>query len=191
MILHGTSISPSVRKIMLALNYKGIRYELQPLNPYIEKELAHKRHPMGKVPVLEHEKLTILDSTVIAHYLDDVYPIPPLYPGNAHQRAQIRWLESYAATRVTSLIGGVLFYQKILRQKMQDKTCDEEAVNQCLTHHLPDVLHYLNQQVPPQGYVSDHFSIAEISLWSVFRSGWMSGYAYSHTIHSYMLIYNG
>lgn len=104
MILHGTSISPSVRKIMLALNYKGLRYELQPLNPYIEKELAHKRHPMGKVPVLEHDKLTIIDSTVIAHYLDDVYPIPPLYPGNAHQRAQIRWLESYAATRVSALI---------------------------------------------------------------------------------------
>ncbi|WP_231730692.1 glutathione S-transferase family protein [Photobacterium aquimaris] len=175
MILHGTSISPFVRKIMLALNYKGIRYELQPLNPYLEKELAHKRHPMGKVPVLEHGKLTIIDSTVIAHYLDDVYPIPPLYPGNAQQRAQIRWLESYAATRVTSLIGGVLFYQKVLRQKMQGKSCDQEAVNQCLTHHLPDVLHYLNQQIPSQGYISDHFSMAEISLWSVFRNGWMSG----------------
>ncbi|PSV22670.1 glutathione S-transferase family protein [Photobacterium leiognathi subsp. mandapamensis] len=189
MILHGASISPFVRKIMLALNYKGIRYELQPLNPFLEKELAHKRHPMGKVPVLEHDDITVIDSTVIAHYLDDTFPVPPLYPGDAKQRAQIRWFEAYASTRLTSLIGGVLFYQKILRAKMQDKPCDEEAVEQCIHHHLPNVLNYLEEQLPEIDYVGDHFSMAEISLWSIFRCGWMAGLRlqpHYPILHSYL-----
>ncbi|MGF1723405.1 glutathione S-transferase family protein [Photobacterium nomapromontoriensis] len=180
MILHGSSISPLVRKIMLALAYKGISYELQPLNPYVEKELAQKRHPMGKVPVLEHDGHNIFDSTVIAHYLDDLYPVPPLYPGNATERAQIRWLEEYADTRLTSLIGGVLFYQNILRGKMLNKDIDNEAVELCLEHHLPLALTYLEEQLPHDGYISEHFSMAEISLWSVLRSGWMAGLRVTH-----------
>ncbi|GHA38312.1 glutathione S-transferase family protein [Photobacterium aphoticum] len=180
MILHGSSISPFVRKIMLALAYKGITYELQPLNPYVEKELAQKRHPMGKVPILEHGELSIIDSTVIAHYLDDVYPVPPLYPGDAQARAKIRWLEEYADTRLTSLVGGVMFYQKILRGKMLDKDVDEEAVEQCIEHHLPLALTYLEEQMPEKGFVGEHFSMAEISLWSVLRSGWMAGLRFTH-----------
>ncbi|MGR5061695.1 glutathione S-transferase family protein [Photobacterium sp. DNB22_13_2] len=180
MILHGSSISPFVRKIMLALAYKGITYELQPLNPYVEKELAQKRHPLGKVPVLEIEQHSIMDSTVIAHYLDDQYPVPPLYPGDAITRAKIRWLEEYADTRLTSLIGGVLFYQKILRGKMLDKDVDEEAVEQCLEIHLPRAIQYLEEQLPEQDYIGNHLSMAEISLWSVLRSGWMAGLRFSH-----------
>jgi glutathione S-transferase len=175
MILHGASISPFVRKIMLALAYKGIAYDLQPLNPYLEKELAHKRHPMGKVPILEHNNQTIMDSTVIAHYLDDICPVPPLYPGTAEDRAKIRWLEEYSDTRLSSLIGGVLFYQKVLRGKILNKEVDQDAIDQCLQHHLPMVLDYLEQQVPAQGYICEHFSMAEMSLWSIFRNGWMAG----------------
>ncbi|KLV03901.1 glutathione S-transferase [Photobacterium aquae] len=175
MILHGSSISPFVRKIMLALAYKGINYELKPLNPFLEKELAQKRHPMGKVPVLEHNEHNVIDSTVIAHYLDDLMPVPPLYPGDAATRAQIRWLEEYADTRLTSLVGGVLFYQKILRGKMLGKEVDDQAVEQCQGQHLPLALTYLEEQIPAQGFIGSQLSMAEISLWSVLRSGWMAG----------------
>ncbi|MBD8512303.1 glutathione S-transferase family protein [Photobacterium sp. WH77] len=175
MILHGASISPFVRKIMLALSYKGLNYNLQPLNPYLEKELAHKRHPMGKVPVLEHDSLTVIDSTVIAHYLDDIYPVPPLYPGDAGERAKIRWLEEYADTRLSALLAGVLFYQKILRGQILEKDVDQDAIDDCIQHHLPPVLNYLEEQVPAEGYITTRFSMAEITLWSIFRSGWMAG----------------
>ncbi|MEL6115850.1 glutathione S-transferase family protein [Photobacterium sp. SP02] len=175
MILHGASISPFVRKIMLALSYKGLNYDLQPLNPYLEKELAHKRHPMGKVPVLEHDSLTVIDSTVIAHYLDDIYPVPPLYPGDAGERAKIRWLEEYADTRLSALLAGVLFYQKILRGQILEKDVDQDAIDDCIQHHLPPVLSYLEEQVPAEGYITTRFSMAEITLWSIFRSGWMAG----------------
>lgn len=175
MILHGASISPFVRKIMLALAYKGISYQLEPLNPFLEKELAHKRHPMGKVPVLEHDGQSIMDSTVIAHYLDDLYPIPPLYSGDAKVRAKIRWLEEYADTRLTSLVSGVLFYQKIMRGKMLNKDIDEEAIEQCIQHHLPLALQYLEEQIPKDGFIGEHFSMAEISVWSILRNGWMAG----------------
>ncbi len=48
MVLHGASISPFVRKIMLALSYKGIAYDLQPLNPYLEKRTGPEASPNGQ-----------------------------------------------------------------------------------------------------------------------------------------------
>ncbi|OAN13608.1 glutathione S-transferase [Photobacterium jeanii] len=191
MILHGASISPFVRKIMLALAYKGISYQLEPLNPFLEKELAHKRHPMGKVPVLEHEGQSIIDSTVIAHYLDDLYPVPPLYSGDAKVRAKIRWLEEYVDTRLTSLVSGVLFYQKIMRGKMLNKDVDHEAVEQCMQHHLPQALQYLEEQMPKEGFIGEHFSMAEISVWSILRNGWMAGLRLEQEypkLHNYLML---
>lgn len=191
MILHGASISPFVRKIMLSLAYKGISYQLEPLNPFLEKELAHKRHPMGKVPVLEHDGQSIMDSTVIAHYLDDLYPVPPLYSGDAKVRAKIRWLEEYADTRLTSLVSGVLFYQKIMRGKMLNKDVDEEAIEQCIQHHLPLALQYLEEQMPNSGFIGEHFSMAEISVWSILRNGWMAGLRVESgypKLHAYLMM---
>ncbi len=63
---------------------------------------------------------------------------------------------------------------------MLEKEVDQLAIKQCLEHHLPQVLSYVEEQLPEQGYVAEHFSMAEISLWSVFRSGWMAGLRLTH-----------
>jgi glutathione S-transferase len=47
-------------------------------------------NPKAVVPVLVHDGHTIVESTVICEYLDEVFPSEPLYPRAALERARIR-----------------------------------------------------------------------------------------------------
>ena len=180
MILQGTLLSPFVRTVQLALRYKGLSYQLQPLNPVISNEITSHRHPVGKVPILTDKHHDIIGGKVITHYLDDAYPVPPLYPGSAFERAHIRWLEEYAYTRLASLMGGILFYQGVYQHRIQQKPLDQEELEQCLTNTLPNALDHIELQLPSNGYVTEHISMAELSLWSVYRCGWMAGLRLNH-----------
>ncbi|MGH7916807.1 MAG: glutathione S-transferase family protein, partial [Candidatus Binataceae bacterium] len=55
------------------------------------------RHPLGKVPYIDDDGVTIFDSTVINEYLEERYPHPPLLPHNDPiARAKVRMLEQFA-----------------------------------------------------------------------------------------------
>ena len=47
-------------------------------------------NPRGVVPVLVHDGNTIVESSVICSYLDEVFPNPPLMPKNPVERATMR-----------------------------------------------------------------------------------------------------
>lgn len=180
MILQGSTFSPFVRMAQLALRYKGLNYQLQPLNPLQSADIMGHRHPIGKVPILIDQRHEIVSGRVITHYLDDAYPVPPLYPGNALIRAHIRWLEDVAYSRLASLMTGILFYQNVYQAKIQQKTVDFDAITHCLQYTLPKALDEFASQLPPNGFVCEHLSMAEISLWSVYRGGWMAGLRLDH-----------
>jgi glutathione S-transferase len=50
-------------------------------------------NPKGQVPVLVHGSLEIFDSTQIFEYLEDLQPMPALWPREAVDRARARQLE--------------------------------------------------------------------------------------------------
>jgi glutathione S-transferase len=47
-------------------------------------------NPKAVVPVLVHDGATIVESTVICEYLDEVFPREPVYPRAALERARVR-----------------------------------------------------------------------------------------------------
>ena len=49
-----------------------------------------KLNPKAVVPTLVHDGCTILESTVICEYLDEVFPEPALKPDQARDRAEMR-----------------------------------------------------------------------------------------------------
>lgn len=172
-VLHGETISPQTRKVILALNYKGLEFELSPTSPFDAQERLLHRPPVDKIATLEHDGCNICSSAVIAHYLDDMQPNPMLYPGNAKQRASTRWLEAFSDSHLSELLVDCLFYQHVVRAKLLDKPIEEEKVELCLRHQLPLALNYLSKHLPNSA--SRVLTMADISLWSVFRSGTMAG----------------
>ena len=90
LILHSFKRCPYAIRVRMILEEKGLAYTR------FEEDLAHpsqellKRNPSGQVPVLVHEGHVIAESSVIAEYLDELYPTPWLMPHSPLERAKVR-----------------------------------------------------------------------------------------------------
>ncbi len=113
--LWGFDGSTYVRTVKMLLAEKGCtRFTQVPLNVLAgePKRLDHlERHPFGKVPVLDHDGMRILETSAIVRYLDDVLPGRSLIPPNGKDRARMDMIigivDSYG---YGSLLGGVAGY---------------------------------------------------------------------------------
>src|SRR5260221_6537948 len=113
--LWGFDGSTYVRTIKMLLAEKGVTQLKQvPLNvlkgePKKPEHLA--RHPFGKVPVLDHDGMRILETSAITRYLNDVLPGKSLVPATPKDRVRmdmvIGLVDSYG---YGALIGGVAAY---------------------------------------------------------------------------------
>jgi glutathione S-transferase len=93
--LYGFGVSNYFNMIKLALAIKGIEYKTVTLYPNQSAEYLSKS-PMGKVPALETDQGILTETNVILEFLDENYPVKPLYPGNAFEKAKIRELVKMA-----------------------------------------------------------------------------------------------
>ncbi len=113
--LWGFDGSTYVRTVKMLLAEKGVAdYEQVPLNvlkgePRSAEHLA--RHPFGKVPVLDHDGMRILETSAITRYLNDVLPGKSLIPTSPKDRARMDMtLGLIDAYGYGALIGGVAAY---------------------------------------------------------------------------------
>ena len=93
MTLWGFDGSTYVRTVKMVLAEKGVTdFKQVPLNVLKgePKTPEHReRHPFGKVPVLDHDGMRILETTAIARYLNDVLPGKSLIPSSPKDRARM------------------------------------------------------------------------------------------------------
>ncbi len=114
--LYGFDGSTYVRTVRMVLAEKGAEYEQVPVNVLAgePRQPAHLvRHPFGKVPVVEHDGMRILETSAIAPYLDEVLPGPSCTPDNAKDRARMRMamglVDSYGYDAMVNVAGYHLF----------------------------------------------------------------------------------
>ena len=115
MVLWGFDASTYVRTVKMVLAEKNYtNFEQHQLNVLAgePKSPAHlERHPFGKVPVLDHDGLRILETMAIARYLNDILPGKSLVPSSPRDRARMDMIagvvDSYG---YGALIGGVAAY---------------------------------------------------------------------------------
>ena len=74
----------------LVLAAKGVSYELVIVDPASPPEDLLDLNPYHSVPTLVDRDLVLYDVDVIAEYLDERYPHPPLMPVDPLSRARIR-----------------------------------------------------------------------------------------------------
>lgn len=93
--LHQWEISPFCQKVARALRFKGLPFEAIDYNGLLATRVMGLSK-VGKVPVLDIDGLRLQDSTRICRYLDEHYPLPPLFPQEPQQRAQVELWEDWA-----------------------------------------------------------------------------------------------
>ena len=172
----GSFVSPYVRKVLAAMNLKGLPYEVDPITPFYGNDEFERLSPLRRIPVLIDGDFTISDSSVICAYLDEAYPGHPLFPADPKERARARWLEEYADTRLGDLFIWALFYQKVVRPLVWGEPTDEERVHKAQTEEIPAALDYLEGQLPESGFLFGEIGAADIAIASFFRNGAYAGF---------------
>ena len=153
--LCGFHISNYFNKARLVLLEKDIEFEMDANCRPSQDEAFVARSPMGKVPFLEVDGKTLIESDVICEYLEDAYPQKPLLPRDPLERARVRELitimELHLELVVRRLYPFVFFGQPPV-----------EDVKQSVAKALPKGLRTLKSRVKFAPYIAgEEFTLAD------------------------------
>src|SRR5438552_4153668 len=149
---------PFGQKVRIVLAEKGLSYEL------VEVDLSQgdnrrpdfiRLNPFGRVPVLVDEDNTVYDSTIIAEYLEDEYPEPPLLPGVGASalRSRARLMEDFADTSFTIEVG------RLMAEMSKPEGDRDSARIQRLHQQVDRMLTFLNNGLQGQEFLAAQFSV--------------------------------
>jgi glutathione S-transferase len=172
----GSYVSPYVRKVLVCMELKGLDYEVDPITPFFGNDEFRRLSPLCRIPVLIDGDLALTDSSVIAEYLDEQFPEPPLMPREPKQRARARWLEEFADTRLGDVFIWGLFYPKLVHPRVWGEPGDEQRINKSLSTEIPAALDYLEGELPESGYLFGEMGLADIAIASFFRNAGYAGF---------------
>lgn len=116
------------QKIRMVLREKGVDdWESVEVDLFASKQFDPeylKLNPKGVVPTLVHDGKVLTESTLIAEYLDEVFPDPPLKPADPYERAQMR-LYSKACDEGLHQGVAVMSYSAMFMDRLRKMPPDE------------------------------------------------------------------
>ena len=163
MKIYGVPISPYVRKACVALELKGLDYEIENIFPGTNTPEYLAISPLGKIPAFEDGDLVICDSSVIVEYLEEQYPDIPIRPGDIAERARSRWLEEYGSALFAPCAAGI-FMEQMTKPFRTGESPDLSVVEDAIDNLVPPVFDYVESQLPPEGFLFGEMGIADIAL---------------------------
>ncbi len=127
--LYQFELSPFCEKVRLILDYKGLEYKKIEVIPGIGQLDVFKISGQRQVPVLKDGDTVVADSTKIALYLDEKYPLKPLIPIDALAKGQSflmeEWAdESFVLKTRKAFIGALNHYQNFRLSLLPNNTPD-------------------------------------------------------------------
>ena len=161
----GNHVSPYVRKVLAALELKGVPYRVDPIVPFFGDERFAELSPLRRVPVLIDGDLVLPNSTVICEYLDEAYPGVPLLPAAPRDRARARWIEEFADSRLGDVLVWRLFFGTLVGPRVLGRAKDEAALARVVAEDVPAALARPRLCCPPAACCSATRRPPPISRW--------------------------
>ncbi len=130
--------SSSAYRARIALNLKGLEYELVPVHLVRDGGEQHgaayrRINPQALVPSLEHDTVVITQSMAIVEYLDECWPAPPLLPPDPAARARVRAIAQSIACEIQPLNN-----LRVLQELERRLGADKEQVRGWYRHWVED-----------------------------------------------------
>ena len=148
----GNWLSPYVRKVLACLELKGVAYRVDPIVPFFGDDAFSRLSPLRRIPVLIDGERVINDSTVICEYVEERFPGPALLPADPADRAQARFLEEYADSRLGDVFIWKLWNHIVLKPGIWGEKGDRELTARVLAEDVPAILDWLEAQAPAEGF---------------------------------------
>jgi glutathione S-transferase len=128
-ILYHLSLSPSSRKVRLALAEKRIPFDLRIERVWERREEFLAMNPACAVPVLQDANgLVLADSYAICEYLDEAYPDTPLLGRTLAERAEVRRLVAWFDGKFDAEVTRNLLYEKQMKRLLGRGNPDAAAI---------------------------------------------------------------
>jgi len=176
--IYGAYLSPFVRKVVLAMEYKGIEFKMVNAAPGMFPEGYELKHPLKKIPTFQDDDVCVPDSSVICQYLDDKYPEKKIIPSDRVLKAKALWLEEFSDSKLAETCGGALFFQRFMKP-LFGKESDEVMVEKNLAGPMKDALRYLDSVCANREsifLVGKSLSVADLAVVSHFINAKYVGY---------------
>lgn len=125
-ILYGADYSVYVRIARMALEEKGVSYELVPLDIFAADGIPAwylEHHPFGRIPAFEYDGFRLFETGAIARHVDEAFQGPPLQPADPRGRARmnqiIGMLDAY---------GYRAMVWDVAVERLENKPADEKLI---------------------------------------------------------------
>lgn len=125
--LFGPAYSTYARTARLALEEKGVAYELREVDILTGQGQSpeHRaRQPWGKVPALDHDGFALFETLAITRYVDEAFPGPALQPADVRARARMTQICAIVDSYGYAPMIGKVFWQAAI-VPMQGGTPDQ------------------------------------------------------------------
>lgn len=93
LVFHGYFRSGTTYRVRLALNWKGVPYDVVPVNLVEGAQSSPDyltKNPQGLVPALEVDGQLLTQSPAILEWIEETWPKRPLLPSDPIERARVR-----------------------------------------------------------------------------------------------------
>ena len=116
-LLYHFALQPFSRKVRIVLREKHLEFDLQDEKPWERRDAFLTLNPAGEVPVLvEPDGSSLIGSTAICEFLDEVYPDPPMLGATPLGRAEVRRLVAWFDVKFYREVTTNLLEEKIFRR---------------------------------------------------------------------------
>jgi len=133
--------TPNTAKVVLTAEQLELPYDYVPVDMSKQEHKSPEhlaRHPLGKVPAIDHDGRSLCESNAICVYLCQLQD-SPLYTGDAYQKARIhQWIDMMSFHMGRWL--GVYYFENFVKPKMLNSSPDQSQ--------LEEADGFLKQQLP-------------------------------------------
>jgi glutathione S-transferase len=161
LVLYSGPLSMFGAKVQIAMLEKNLAFELvmvafdmerlyQPKHPEVARI-----NPKQQVPVLVHGDLELFDSTQIFEYLEELRPVPALWPADLAGRARARLLEHQSDE--------VYFPPVIRLMSLQDQLQEPPAIAAC--EACAAWYRRMEEQLAGRDWLAGPYSFADIAFY--------------------------
>jgi len=158
--LYGADYSVYVRIARMALEEKGIDYELVPLDIFAAEGIPAwylEHHPFGRIPAFEHDGFRLFETNAITRYVDEAFDGPALQPADTRGRARMGQM-----TGMLDAYGYRAMVWDVAVERLEKPEPDETLIASGLSQAQTVLRVLTSLKAPGPWLLGDHVTLADL-----------------------------